>query len=49
MQSAMRNMAGMVMLNTSVSSIPYEDAEPVRLTQNFLQARERFLRELLSD
>ena len=29
--------------------VDYEDAEPVRLTQNFLQARERFLRELLSD
>jgi predicted ATPase len=29
--------------------VEYEDAAPVRLTQSFLQARERFLRELLSD
>jgi predicted ATPase len=29
--------------------VDYEDAAPVRLTQSFLQARERFLRELLSD
>ncbi len=29
--------------------IGYEDAEPVRLTQSFLEARERFLRELLAD
>ena len=29
--------------------IDYEDAEPVRLTQSFLEARERFLRELLAD
>jgi predicted ATPase len=27
--------------------IAYEDAEPVRLTESFLQARERFLKELL--
>lgn len=32
-----------------VHKVEYEDAEPVRLTQSFLQARERFLRELLSD
>jgi predicted ATPase len=29
--------------------VAYEDADPVRLTQSFLQTRERFLRELLSD
>ncbi len=29
--------------------VDYEDADAVRLTQSFLQARERFLRELLSD
>lgn len=29
--------------------IDYEDAEPVRLTRSFLDARERFLRELLAD
>jgi predicted ATPase len=29
--------------------IDYEDTDPVRLTRSFLQARERFLRELLSD
>ena len=29
--------------------ISYEDAEPVRLTQSFLEARERFLREQLAD
>lgn len=29
--------------------VDYEDADPVRLTQSFLQARKRFLRELLSD
>jgi predicted ATPase len=32
-----------------VHEVDYEDADPVRLTQSFLQARERFLRELLSD
>jgi len=29
--------------------VEYDDADPVRLTQSFLQARERFLHELLSD
>jgi len=29
--------------------VAYEDAEPVRLTSSFLQARERFLLELFSD
>ena len=29
--------------------IPYEDAEPVRLTAAFLDARDRFLHELFSD
>jgi predicted ATPase len=29
--------------------VAYEDAEPVRLTQDFLEARERFLHELLYD
>ena len=29
--------------------VDYEDADPVRLTRSFLQARERFLQELLSD
>jgi predicted ATPase len=29
--------------------VEYEDADPVRLTQSFLQTRERFLHELLSD
>lgn len=29
--------------------VAYEDADPVRLTQSFLQARERFLHELLTD
>lgn len=29
--------------------VDYEDADPVRLTQSFLQARERFLCDLLSD
>ena len=29
--------------------IDYEDAEPVRLTRSFLEARERFLEELLRD
>ena len=29
--------------------VDYEDADPVRLTSSFLQARERFLHELLSD
>lgn len=32
-----------------VERIAYEDAEPVRLTQSFLEARERFLHELFSD
>ena len=35
--------------NDGLHEVDYEDAEPVRLTQSFLQARERFLRELLSD
>jgi predicted ATPase len=30
-------------------AVDYEEADPVRLTQSFLQARERFLRELLAD
>jgi predicted ATPase len=29
--------------------VDYEDADPVRLTQSFLQARDRFLHELLAD
>ena len=29
--------------------VDYEDADPVRLTESFLQARERFLTELLSE
>jgi predicted ATPase len=32
-----------------LETIDYEDAEPVRLTQSFLQARDRFLEQLLSD
>ena len=32
-----------------VTEIDYEDAEPVRLTSSFLQARQRFLHELLLD
>jgi predicted ATPase len=32
-----------------VETVDYEDADPVRLTQSFLEARERFLAELLSD
>jgi predicted ATPase len=32
-----------------VHEVDYEHAEPVRLTRNFLQARERFLHELLAD
>jgi predicted ATPase len=32
-----------------VEQIAYDDAEPVRLTQSFLEARERFLHELFSD
>lgn len=31
-----------------VEQIAYDDAEPVRLTQSFLEARERFLHELFS-
>jgi predicted ATPase len=31
-----------------VREIAYEDADPVRLTRSFLDARERFLRELLA-
>jgi predicted ATPase len=34
---------------TGLETIDYEEAEPVRLTQSFLQARERFLQELLAD
>jgi predicted ATPase len=32
-----------------LETVPYEQAEPVRLTQSFLAARERFLSELLGD
>jgi predicted ATPase len=32
-----------------VEAVAYEDAEPVRLTQSFLAARERFLAQLLTD
>lgn len=32
-----------------VEAIEYEDAEPVRLTRSFLEARERFVHELLRD
>jgi predicted ATPase len=32
-----------------LEQIDYEDAAPVRLTRNFLEARERFLHELLAD
>ena len=32
-----------------IEPIEYEDAEPVRLTSAFLQARERFIAQLLSD
>jgi predicted ATPase len=32
-----------------VERVAYEDAEPVRLTQSFLEARERFLHELFAD
>jgi len=35
--------------DTGLETVAYEDAEPVRLTQSFLAARERFLAELLSD
>jgi predicted ATPase len=34
---------------TGLERVSYEDAEPVRLTQSFLSARQRFLNELLSD
>jgi predicted ATPase len=32
-----------------VEPVAYEDTEPVRLTQSFLEGRERFLHELFSD
>jgi predicted ATPase len=35
--------------NDGLHEVTYEDADPVRLTESFLGARERFLRELLSD
>lgn len=34
---------------TGVRAIDYEDAQPVRLTKSFLENRERFLADLLSD
>jgi predicted ATPase len=34
---------------SGLETIDYEDAEPVRLTQSFLQSRDRFLERLLSD
>jgi predicted ATPase len=33
----------------SISQIEYEDTDPVRLTRGFLDDRERYLRQLLSD
>lgn len=32
-----------------VEQVAYEDAQPVRLTRSFLDARERFLEQLLGD
>ena len=32
-----------------LEEIAYDDAEPVRLTQSFLNSRERFLQQLLTD
>ena len=32
-----------------LEAVPYEDAQPVRLTRSFLDSRERFLARLLSD
>ena len=34
---------------SGVEPVTYEDAEPVRLTQMFLDGRDRFLHELFSD
>lgn len=34
---------------TGLEPIEYDDAEPVRLTRSFLEARERFLDRLLRD
>jgi predicted ATPase len=44
--------AGAAILNcssTRIEIVAYEDAEPVRLTQSFLEGRERFLEQLLAD
>ncbi len=35
--------------SAGLERVSYEDAEPVRLTQSFLEARERFLAQLLAD
>jgi predicted ATPase len=35
--------------DAGVERVPYEDAEPARLTQGFLAARERFLAQILDD
>jgi predicted ATPase len=35
--------------STGLTTISYDEAEPVRLTQSFLEGRERFLRDLLAD
>lgn len=35
--------------DVGLNEVDYDDAEPVRLTRSFLDARDRFLRELLSD
>jgi predicted ATPase len=34
---------------TGLEEVSYEDADPVRLTKSFLQARDRFLYELFSE
>jgi predicted ATPase len=34
---------------TYLEEVAYEDADPVRLTQSFLQARPRFLDQLFAD
>lgn len=35
--------------DTGVDEVAYDDADPVRLTKRFLDAKERFLQQLLSD
>jgi hypothetical protein len=47
--SATRGRFTIYSCDHDLAAVAYEDAEPVRLTESFLQGRERFLGRLLGD